>query len=126
MEPTRKARKERITGRIGGQKVVFTSHEEKFNALAAEWRRLRDEGSSTAPLVNDAYGQIVAMGWEAVPFLLREVEQKSGHWFTALKWITGEDVVKPEMRGNIRAIREAWLQWGIAARHLGQLLHPSP
>lgn len=100
-----------VTAIIGDRMVVFGGDEAKFDALVEEWRRLRELGSSTAPLINDAYGQIVAMGWSAVPFLLREVKRKSGHWFTALKWITGENLVKPEMRGNIREIREAWLRW---------------
>jgi hypothetical protein len=97
---------------INGKSETFASTEEKFEALAAEWRRLREQGSSTDQLLNDAYGQIVAMGWPVVPLLLREVERESGHWFTALKWITGINLVTPEMRGNIRAIRESWLKWG--------------
>ena len=97
---------------INGSPVVFNTIEEKFDALVAEWRRSRDRGSSTDNLVNDAYGQIVAMGWAVVPLLLREVENESGHWFTALRWITTADIVTPEMRGNIPAIREAWLKWG--------------
>jgi hypothetical protein len=97
---------------IGGQTVIFKTAEEKFDALVKEWRNLRQPGSSTAPLVNDAYGQIVAMGQEAVPLLLREVERQSGHWFTALTWITGVNLATPATRGNIRELRKAWLQWG--------------
>jgi hypothetical protein len=97
---------------IDGQTVTFASPREKFDALVVEWRRLRDAGSSIDDVVNDAYGQIVSMGYQAVPFLLREASRQSGHWFTALKWITGQNVVTPEMRGNLRAIRRAWLKWG--------------
>ena len=97
---------------IDGSTVMFNSVEEKFRALVAEWHRLRARGSSTDPLVNDAYGQIVAMGWPVVPMLLQEVENETGHWFTALKWITGASVVTPDMRGDVAAMREAWLKWG--------------
>jgi hypothetical protein len=97
---------------INGSSVSFQTVEEKFNALVAEWRRLRETGSSTDNLVNDAYGQIVAMRWPVVPLLLREVEAQSGHWFTALKWITGLTLVTPDMRGNVRAMRDVWLRWG--------------
>jgi hypothetical protein len=92
--------------------ISFPSIEHAFDALVSEWRRLRERGSSTAPLVNDAYGQIVAMGWPVVPLLLREVERQSGHWFEALTWITREDLSTPKTRGNIRELRRAWLQWG--------------
>src|SRR5579862_309870 len=59
-----------FTAIVNGETVSFETVEGKFDALVAEWRRLREQGSSTAPLINDAYGQIVAMGWRAVPFLL--------------------------------------------------------
>lgn len=97
---------------INGSPVSFNTIEDKFNALVAEWRRLREKGSSTDTMINDAYGQIVAMGWPVVPLLLQEVERQSGHWFTALKWITGKNLVKPEMRGDLRAMRNVWLEWG--------------
>jgi hypothetical protein len=97
---------------IEGKQVTFPTIEQAFDALVAEWRRLREPGSSVAPIMNDAYGQIVAMGWDAVPLLLREVQRKSGHWIDALTWITGEDLVTPEMRGNMREQRKVWLSWG--------------
>ena len=97
---------------IGGETMAFDHAEEKFYALVSEWRKTRETGSSTDTIINDAYGQIVAMGWDVVPLLLQEVRKRSGHWFTALTWITGHDPVTPSMYGNIRAIREAWLQWG--------------
>jgi hypothetical protein len=100
------------TARVNGKILTFPNPEAAFNALVGEWRRLRESGSSVAPIMNDAYGQIVAMGWEVVPFLLREVQRQSGHWFDALTWITREDLVTPEMRGNIREQRKVWLSWG--------------
>jgi hypothetical protein len=102
----------RFAALIDGASREFRGPEEKFHALVDECRRLRETGSSTASAINDAYGQIVAMGWAAVPLLLREVQLRGGHWFTALKWITGENLVGPEMAGDIRAIREVWLRWG--------------
>jgi len=101
-----------VSAFVEGKRVSFGSAQQKFDALIHEWKRLYDHGSSTESPLNDAYGQIVAMGWPAVPFLLREVERQSGHWFAALRWITGADVAKPEMKGNIRLLREAWLRWG--------------
>jgi len=96
---------------IGGKLHVFQTHEHKFKALVGEWHRKR-AGSSIEQLIDDSYGQIVAMGEQAIPFLLKELETNGGHWATALKWLTGVSVVTTQMRGNMRAIRDAWLKWG--------------
>jgi len=100
------------TALIQNELVSFPTVEHTFNALVAEWRRLRGFGSSTAPLVNDAYGQIATMGQPVVPLLLREVAKGSGHWFDVLTWLTRVDLATPETRGNIRALRAAWIKWG--------------
>lgn len=52
------------------------------------------------------------MGEAVVPFLLRELENKTGRWFWALKSITGEDPVPPEYRGKTEEMIRAWLEWG--------------
>jgi hypothetical protein len=98
---------------INGKTAIFKTPEEKFHALVAESLRLRAPGSSTDSFFNHAYGQIVAMGWSAVPLLLKESQRQRGHWFTALAWITGIEMVTPAMRGNLRQIRAAWTRWGI-------------
>ena len=103
---------------IEGKTVTFRSVAQKFDALVAEWQRIRGSGSSTASLVNDAYGQIVAMGEEVVPMLLREVKNDNGHWFSALRWITGISPVSAELHGDHRAMRQAWIRWGIEHGHI--------
>jgi hypothetical protein len=108
------ARTEPIQAQINGKLVLFATYREKFYELATECYNMRQAGSSTALFQNDAYGQIVGMGWEAVPFLLDEIAHHRGHWFTALTWITGFDPVTSDMQGNIRRIRQAWTEWGSA------------
>ena len=100
-----------ITAQIRGESVTFKTLEEKFDALVQYWHELRDPGSSTDDLHNPAYLQIIGMGEPAIPLLLREVNQQTGHWFSALKFITGA-IVKPEAPGGIPQLRRAWLQWG--------------
>jgi hypothetical protein len=59
-----------------------------------------------------AYQEIVAMGQEVVPLLLRDLEQEPDHWFAALGAITGAQPVPPEDRGDIEKMAAAWLRWG--------------
>ena len=51
-------------------------------------------------------------GPQAVPLLLRELEQRPNHWFAALKSLTGVDPVHSSDRGRIGPMTEAWIAWG--------------
>ena len=62
--------------------------------------------------MHPAYQQIIGLGKEAIPFLLRELEQKSGRWFWALKSITREDPLQEEHKGNTQEMIDTWLDWG--------------
>jgi hypothetical protein len=52
------------------------------------------------------------MGPAVNPLLLRELENRTGHWHRALRRITGDDPVPAADRGNIEKTAEAWLRWG--------------
>jgi hypothetical protein len=58
------------------------------------------------------------MGPIVIPLILSEMVRKLGHWFWALKSITGEDPVSPEQRGRINEMTEAWLSWGREQRYI--------
>lgn len=97
--------------------VVPTLSEEeietKFKTLADQWRKeTMFVSSSSEKLFHPAYLKIIGMGWSVVPLILKELEQKGGHWFLALRSITDEDPVKPEDAGHIKKMAEAWLEWG--------------
>jgi hypothetical protein len=68
--------------------------------------------------MHPAYQQIIGIGPDAIPLILQELERKPGHWFWALKSITGEDPVLPEHRGQIAKMTESWLSWGYEKGHL--------
>jgi hypothetical protein len=88
---------------------------EKFQRLAKQWRDERDQKASVSDMVmHPAYQQIIGMGREATPFILRELsrEAEPDHWFWALKAITGEDPVPTASRGKIFEMASAWLRWG--------------
>jgi hypothetical protein len=83
----------------------------EFAALAERWRReTRFSSSLDEKILHPAYQSIIAMGKSAVPLVLSELELHHGHWFWALRFMTGEDPV-PE-GSNMAQAREAWLDWG--------------
>lgn len=85
---------------------------ERFRELADRWRAdVRLLSSSTESAMHPAYQQIIALGSDAVPCILRELERDPDHWFWALKAITGVDPVEPTERGRIRGMAHAWLRW---------------
>lgn len=85
----------------------------RFLSLKKKWEANTAHLSSmTEMAIHPAYQQIIGMGSVAVPLILQELKKQPGHWFWALKSITGEDPVLPEHRGRIRQMTEAWLRWG--------------
>lgn len=91
----------------------------RFSNLKEEW------GAETAALssvtdisMHPAYQQIIGMGPIVIALILSEMVRKPGHWFWALKSITGEDPVSPEQRGRINEMTEAWLSWGREQRYI--------
>ncbi len=91
------------------------SIEQKFMRLRDEWKTKRGHHSDTVSLVTHAaYQQIIGMGRDAVPYLLRELALAPDRWYWALRAITCEDPVPTEARGNSKAMAQAWLEWGAA------------
>jgi len=85
----------------------------RFFTLKADWEAETAHLSSITEIsMNYAYQQIIGMGTIAIPFILAELRKTPGHWFWALKSITGEDPVLPKQRGRIKQMAEAWLRWG--------------
>jgi len=85
---------------------------EKFTRLASQWREETRALSSDSDIVaNFKYHQIMGMGERALPLIFEEMEAHGGRWFWALRAITGENPVRPEDRGNVRRMTEAWLEW---------------
>ncbi len=65
------------------------------------------------------YQQIIGLGREAVPFILKEYQLRPHHWWWALESITGENPTTPQMKGDFQAIRMAWLDWGKRRGYIG-------
>ena len=93
----------------------FTSEtiERKFKILAEKWQRETAVLSIISQKVlHPAYQQIIGMGSDALPLLLRELERSPNHWFWALKAITGANPIHPRNRGRLKLMAQDWLEWG--------------
>ncbi len=85
----------------------------KFLTLKLKWESETSYLSSITEIsMHPAYQQIIGMGTDVIPLIFSEMMRQRGHWFWALKSITGEDPVMPEHRGNMKKMTDAWLQWG--------------
>ena len=91
--------------------------EELFQELADQWRRETAHLSlAIKKVMHPAYQRIIGLGPNAVPLILRELQRRPGHWFWALKAITGDDPAQPE--DTISQAAQAWLRWGKERRYI--------
>ncbi len=85
----------------------------EFNRLARKWLEETRYVSSVSDIIlHPAYMRIIGMGRQAVPWILDRLTESSELWFWALSYMTGEDPVTEDLRGNVQAMRQAWLDWG--------------
>jgi hypothetical protein len=111
-----------IDRRTGGMRIVRSTDtfisdlrlEHDFYALSEQWRReTMFQSLDRERACNFAYHQIIGMGKEVLPYIFNELEETTSDWFWALRAITRTDVeVKPEDKGNVHKIAEAWMEWG--------------
>ena len=86
----------------------------RFVELADQWEQETVLLSNPAQAAaHPAHRQIVNMGAPAVPLILERMRSQGGHWFQALAEITGAAPVDPGARGDIAAMQQAWLDWGV-------------
>ena len=94
---------------------VAPAMKQRFSLLATKWK------NETGPLSNitkkcthPAYQQIIGMGWEVLPLILRDLKESKADWFWALTAITGANPISEEIAGNVTQMTEAWLRWARA------------
>ena len=84
-----------------------------FDRLAGEWKRETAHLSSPTMIgEHRAYREVVGMGPAAIPFILRDLQKAPAMWFMALRELTGESPIRERDRGDIEAMRAAWIDWG--------------
>jgi hypothetical protein len=87
--------------------------EKTFRALADEWRQETGHLSSPTQIaMHKNYQRIIAAGPAALPYILRDLRDHGGQWYLALRAITRQSPVTPEMAGKSKEVRQAWLNWG--------------
>lgn len=91
----------------------------KFDRLAAEWKHETAHLSSPSMIAGHrAYREIISMGEEAIPLILRDLEDSYAQWFPALRSIARESPIRPEDSGDVGAMTAAWLDWGKDRRYI--------
>ena len=91
--------------------------EAKFRELADRWMRETVALSSSSEIFeNDAYWQIIDLGWPALSLVLHELETGNLKWLRALDEIA-DDVVL-EQADSPRSLATAWLAWGRERRFI--------
>ena len=89
------------------------SLEATFQSLLERWRReTRYQSSSTTICTHKAYQRIIGLGKPVLPLILREMEQRPGQWFWALRAITGEEPEPEAMAGDVVGLSRVWIEWG--------------
>jgi hypothetical protein len=84
-----------------------------FQQLADAWRAGTRYLSSTTELaMHPAYQRIIGFGPQVIPLILAELAKQPEPWFWALVALTGENPVPAEDRGRVRAMTDAWMNWG--------------
>jgi len=102
-----------ITSYSEGAVSNSESFEQKFYRLLDAWRRDTEHISSvSAMILHPAYQQIIGMGTQVVPLLLKELQERPDYLFWALEAVTGVNPVVNFQLGNFDEMTKEWLHWG--------------
>lgn len=84
-----------------------------FKKLAESWHKDTDHHSFSYLITShEAYLKIIGMGTTAIPFILRDLKERGGNWYVALRALSGQDPVPLESKGNVPLMKKSWLRWG--------------
>lgn len=84
-----------------------------FEEYARQWEEDTELFSSSFEMfMHPSYQKIIAMGPQAIPLILKRMNEKPDHWFWALEVLTNQDPVPPKAKGDFDEMVEAWLDWG--------------
>ncbi len=93
------------------------SREAQFATLMQQWLlETRFHSSLTKKFMHPSYQAIMAMGMEALPLILHELQKAPGHWFYALRFIVQRDIAESAV--DFEEARMLWLNWGKRYRYI--------
>jgi len=96
-----------------GKQVRAERVGERFKEMANRWHDETDHLSSSSRITNNGlYLEIISMGETAIPFILRDLQERGGDWYPALRILSDADPVPTEVRGEVPKMKEAWISWG--------------
>ena len=67
---------------------------------------------------DEDYRQIIEMGPQVVPLILRRLQTRPNWWSPVLIRLTGVDPTTKHERGSLAAETKAWLEWAAQQGHL--------
>ena len=92
---------------------IKPANRKRFEELADRWEEETFFLSNSARIdAHPALQEIISMGEPVVPLILERMRAQGGHWFGALRQLTGASPVPLESRGRIKEMTQAWLDWG--------------
>ena len=102
-------------GQYADEIDIEPADRERFTELADQWEIETVFLSRTDLMIeHPAHRKIISMGEPVVPLILQRMQAQGGHWFYALREITGANPVRPDDRGKVAKMQASWLEWGEA------------
>lgn len=85
----------------------------QFDRFLKNWRRNTLTSSNAMEIISDDnLNDIVALGKNVAPLILKEIHSSPSLLFVALERIFNENPIKKEHIGNMAAMAGDWLEWG--------------
>lgn len=85
-----------------------------FQKLADQWQHDTAHVSQISQRIDHpAYKRIVRMGSAAVPLILEQMKEGSGHWFHALSMLVDDNPIPSDFSGTIDDAAALWVAWGV-------------
>jgi len=85
---------------------------EKFERLAQKWRDNLPPSSDPGVLMSTPeYKEIERLGWNALPFIMEDLNRTGAFWFEALRKICNYDPVKKSSYGSVEKMIADWNEY---------------
>lgn len=83
-----------------------------FQEYKENWLRQTDFLSNMLEITNNYYyQQIIALGEDVIPLIIKDLKYEENHWFVALEKILGFTPIKNEHKGIYKLIKSDWLNY---------------